>query len=842
MKNFLRLALSLLLALAPAAGTAAPLFTAPAAVSFSTAIAVNAPTVVQLQGSDADGTPLTYAITSSPAHGALAQLDTSTGVVVYTPTNGYTGSDSFNYTVSSGGDTTAAATVTITVTGAKTRVVDTFTNPDGSARQGKVSFFLTQVASSPSGLIPAKSSVTCALTSAGVCDVQLYPSRAVSPAQFYQAWYYDQNGNSQLLGIYDIPAATGTITLAGHRVTDASLQAQFVFASRAEIEALMQVVQDATAALNNFPPPSDSSTLADGLSAFWNLNETTGSRLDSSNYHYLTPGSTVSSAAGKRNKAAHFGGGWLAIPDSASISGGGTSRGHTFSAWVKPSALDGTRIVAHKVLADGTEKEFGLYFNSGIPTFLVSSDGANWTGTVTAPSVSTGAWHFYCGWYDAGAGTLNLQVDDGVVNSVSYTGGVRDGSASLYLGNWAGNTSALAGDLDAAGLWQRALTAGERSMLYNGGNGREGPFSFTLMGASVPGEFDANRPPFSCVPNDGTDQTPCLRALVNANKDFALASGNTPVIDDKFNPGNYKLTSAVQVVGNCRAQVCLPELGEGQRPVISFTSKIPTLSNTPYGPEGASGANSGNVVFESTLSPQSVTSDGKPFIFGGPDALKTGAPSRMAFYTKAITVRGPSNPGVGGLNCELLDRCVLDDTRFDTADPNLGYPATAAEPTHPTGISVLMPVNNLNGAEYRGTVEVTGWFAGPPITELTSSSNRLYSVQNKVGFNLQTPWFQFGEFTAYSVRNPYGIAQVDASSGIVAPTGIATTDRSFFVANISFEDAQSGWQMPVAHVNDPNSKLKGRLTFLHLTSNVGNLSTGLTLNGASNLTLINLGQ
>lgn len=257
---------SALLSLAIMLAQAAPAFAyaAPAAVSFSTAVPVTAQSLIQLQGSDADGTSLTYATTTSPSHGALSQLNTSTGAVVYTPAAGYTGADSFNYTVTSGGDTTAAATVSITVTAAQTRVVETFNNPDGTPRRGKVSFFLTQVASSPSGIIPAKASVSCALTSSGVCTVSLYPSRAVSPVQYYQAWFDDSTtGNSQLIGLYDIPASTATISLAGHRITDANLSAQFVFASRAEVDALTRAVAAATIS-QMFP------SLTSGKHFLWN--------------------------------------------------------------------------------------------------------------------------------------------------------------------------------------------------------------------------------------------------------------------------------------------------------------------------------------------------------------------------------------------------------------------------------------------------------------------------------------------------------------------------------------------------------------------------------------------
>jgi hypothetical protein len=266
MRNLLRPLLSLLLVAAfiSQGARTAFAFAGPVAASFSTAVPVTAQSVIQLQGSDADGTPLVYATTSSPAHGALSNLNAATGAVVYTPAAGYTGADSFNYTVTSGGATSAAGTVTITVTAARTRVIDTLTNPDGSPRQGKVSFFLTQAASSPSGTIPAKASVSAQLSPTGQFDVSLYPSRAVSPVQYYQAWFDDSvTRNTQLLGIYDIPAATTAVTLAGYRVTDANLSAQYVFASKAEVDALTAAVAAATTA-QLFP------SLTAGKHILWN--------------------------------------------------------------------------------------------------------------------------------------------------------------------------------------------------------------------------------------------------------------------------------------------------------------------------------------------------------------------------------------------------------------------------------------------------------------------------------------------------------------------------------------------------------------------------------------------
>lgn len=233
----------------------------PVATSFSTAVPITAQSAIQLLGSDPDGTPLTFATTTSPSHGTLTNLDASTGIVIYTPATGYTGADSFNFTVTSGGETSSAATVTITVTSAKTRIIDTLTNPDGSPRQGIVTFQLTQISESPAGLIPAKASVSATLSPSGQFDISVYPSRAVSPVQYYQVYIKDTNGNQQPLGLYDIPAATTAISLSGHRVFDNNLGAQYAFASQAAMERNTLAVANATFQMLLGSSPSDGQLL-----------------------------------------------------------------------------------------------------------------------------------------------------------------------------------------------------------------------------------------------------------------------------------------------------------------------------------------------------------------------------------------------------------------------------------------------------------------------------------------------------------------------------------------------------------------------------------------------------
>jgi VCBS repeat-containing protein len=67
---------------------------------------------ITLTGSDADGDPLTFSVTSAPSSGTLSGTAPN---LTYTPSPGFTGNDSFTFVVNDGTVNSAAATVSITV-------------------------------------------------------------------------------------------------------------------------------------------------------------------------------------------------------------------------------------------------------------------------------------------------------------------------------------------------------------------------------------------------------------------------------------------------------------------------------------------------------------------------------------------------------------------------------------------------------------------------------------------------------------------------------------------------------------------------------------------------------
>jgi len=85
---------------------------APAAAPVSVSTIQDTSVVATLQGTDADGDGLTYTVQTQPTHGTLTGTGPS---LTYTPQAGYTGPDSFTYTVNDGLDDSTPATVSIAV-------------------------------------------------------------------------------------------------------------------------------------------------------------------------------------------------------------------------------------------------------------------------------------------------------------------------------------------------------------------------------------------------------------------------------------------------------------------------------------------------------------------------------------------------------------------------------------------------------------------------------------------------------------------------------------------------------------------------------------------------------
>jgi hypothetical protein len=85
---------------------------------------------------------------------------------------------------------------------------------------------------------------------------------------------------------------------------------------------------------------------------------------------------------------------------------------------------------------------------------------------VSFGAATTGTWTLVVGWHDRTADTIDIQINNGVVNTASHAGGVLDGSAEFALGARRDTLpNYMSGRIDGAGLWKRVLNSSERAQL-----------------------------------------------------------------------------------------------------------------------------------------------------------------------------------------------------------------------------------------------------------------------------------------------------------------------------------------------------------------------------------------
>jgi hypothetical protein len=217
------------------------------------------------------------------------------------------------------------------------------------------------------------------------------------------------------------------------------------------------------------------SPLLNDLVAYWKLDETSSTRFDSTpNSNDLTDNGSVGSGIGKVGNAASFNGTNFLSVSSSDLN---ANPSITLAFWAKPDNVTIQGLVTKWPNAIG-QRSYQAIIVSNRYQFWVSGDGSNASATVVANSYgvpSTGVFQFVVCWYDHTAGTINIQVNDGTVDTTSYSGGIFGGTGIFRVGIL-GSGSFYDGLIDEIGVWNRVLTAAERTQLYNSGSGLTYPF------------------------------------------------------------------------------------------------------------------------------------------------------------------------------------------------------------------------------------------------------------------------------------------------------------------------------------------------------------------------------
>ena len=126
---------------------------APVANATSASTPYNNPVQINLAPAITGGTALSLAVATPPSHGTATVAGLT---VTYTPAAGYAGTDSFTYTATNAGGTSAAATVTVTVSAPPLTLLPSLPN----LPNGQVGVAFSQAVSASGGTAPYSYSVS----------------------------------------------------------------------------------------------------------------------------------------------------------------------------------------------------------------------------------------------------------------------------------------------------------------------------------------------------------------------------------------------------------------------------------------------------------------------------------------------------------------------------------------------------------------------------------------------------------------------------------------------------------------------------------------------------------
>lgn len=215
------------------------------------------------------------------------------------------------------------------------------------------------------------------------------------------------------------------------------------------------------------------------LISWWRMEENGGTAYDSHGTNHLTETSgTIPAAAGKVGNARDFENDdseYLEIASNASIAFNNTD--FTVGAWIKLESLASLASVLGKGYTSTNQRGYQLWFYGAagedvLPKFSISRDGANLFDATGDTVLSLDTWYFLVGWNDSVAKKVYLQINNGTPFVGSHNGYVFQNTEPLRIGHLKGQPRYFDGLIDEAFIFNKVLSADERTWLYNNGAGR----------------------------------------------------------------------------------------------------------------------------------------------------------------------------------------------------------------------------------------------------------------------------------------------------------------------------------------------------------------------------------
>lgn len=217
-----------------------------------------------------------------------------------------------------------------------------------------------------------------------------------------------------------------------------------------------------------------SDALYTNMVAYWSLDETSGTRLDSLNTSHLADKNTVASIGGKQGTSALFvraNSERLTTASNSSLVVGDIN--FYLSCWVYATSDDGN---THCVLSKGGssgDRAFALNLDWSDNRFeFVVYNSSDATTTVNSSvTVSVNTWYFVECWHNAASNLIGVAVNT-TSSTASHTTGVKTDTGQFTIGSL-GFTNYLSGRVDEVYYAKNYIPdSTRRTWMYNSGNGR----------------------------------------------------------------------------------------------------------------------------------------------------------------------------------------------------------------------------------------------------------------------------------------------------------------------------------------------------------------------------------
>lgn len=211
--------------------------------------------------------------------------------------------------------------------------------------------------------------------------------------------------------------------------------------------------------------------------AYWNMDEASGTRVDSKGANDLLQTDNPLGVTGKVGNAVSFDGTTQVLTCTSNSDLKVTSgQDYTWCLWVKLNSKATSQGFISKVDQDLGDTEYLITYNSGADRFeltVVQDSTSATVGASTFGAPSIGVFYFITCQYDESDTStgLKISINNGAFNASSHPA-VAGTDADFLVGQDYYYTGASDGLVDEVGFWKRLLTSEELTYLYNSGLGR----------------------------------------------------------------------------------------------------------------------------------------------------------------------------------------------------------------------------------------------------------------------------------------------------------------------------------------------------------------------------------